>query len=184
MCRRSSGLRYDRFDLDFHNNRTGEDAAAATTTWCRRAPACVLKPVEPLSLYGSYSVSYLPSSGDQFTSLTATTETLEPEQFTNYEVGAKWDVAPDLSLTAAVYQLDRTNTAAPDPSDPDAHGADRQPAHQGLRARRDRRRDAGLAGGRRLRLSGRARSRAGPRRRAPGATVPLVPQHTLSLWNR
>ena len=29
----------------------------------------VIKPITPLSLYASYSVSYLPSSGDQFSSL-------------------------------------------------------------------------------------------------------------------
>ena len=31
----------------------------------------VIKPVDPLSLYGSYSVSYLPASGDQFGALTS-----------------------------------------------------------------------------------------------------------------
>ena len=30
----------------------------------------VVKPVENVSFYGSYSVSYLPSSGDQFSTLT------------------------------------------------------------------------------------------------------------------
>jgi catecholate siderophore receptor len=63
-------------------------------------------------------VSYLPSSGDQFSSLTATTQTLEPERFTNYEIGAKWDVRPNLALTLAAYRLDRTNTSAPSPVDP------------------------------------------------------------------
>jgi catecholate siderophore receptor len=63
-------------------------------------------------------VSYLPSSGDQFASLTATTRTLEPEKFANYELGAKWDARDDLALTAAVFELDRTNTSAPDPNDP------------------------------------------------------------------
>ena len=71
-----------------------------------------------MSVYGSYSVSYLPSSGDQFSSLTVITQQVEPEQFTNYEVGAKWDARPALSLTTAVYRLDRTNTRATDPNDP------------------------------------------------------------------
>jgi catecholate siderophore receptor len=31
------------------------------------------------------------------------------------EVGIKWDVLPDLALTAAVYRLERTNTRAPNP---------------------------------------------------------------------
>jgi catecholate siderophore receptor len=36
-------------------------------------------------------------------------------RFENIEVGLKWDVLPSLTLTAALYQLDRTNTRAIDP---------------------------------------------------------------------
>mgnify|MGYP003694657421 CR=1 FL=1 len=54
----------------------------------------VVKPIAPLSIYGSYSVSYLPSSGDQFSSLTTITQQVEPERFNNYEVGVKWDIVP------------------------------------------------------------------------------------------
>jgi len=78
----------------------------------------IMKPTEPLSLYGSYSVSYLPSSGDQFSSLTAITQQAKPEKFNNYEIGAKWDVRPRLALTTALYRLDRTNTRSTDPNDP------------------------------------------------------------------
>jgi catecholate siderophore receptor len=63
-------------------------------------------------------VSYLPSSGDQFSSLTTITEQVEPEKFNNYEVGAKWDAPYGLSLTTAIYRLDRTNTRSTDPNDP------------------------------------------------------------------
>jgi catecholate siderophore receptor len=73
----------------------------------------IYRPLEPLSLYASYSVSYLPSSGDQFNSLDATSAALEPEEFENIEVGAKWDMSPSLALSAAVYRLDRSNTRAP-----------------------------------------------------------------------
>ncbi|HEX5724695.1 MAG TPA: TonB-dependent siderophore receptor, partial [Longimicrobiaceae bacterium] len=111
------GLRFDRFGVDFHDNRSGAGLEREDDLVSPRA-GLVVKPAEPVSLYGSYSVSYLPSSGDQFSSLSATTRTLEPERFTNYEVGAKWDVRPALSLAAAVYRLDRTNTSAPDPDDP------------------------------------------------------------------
>src|SRR5215510_1948861 len=83
--------------------------ASAPTTSCRRVP---------VSIYTSYSVSYLPGSGDQFSSLTNITEQLKPEQFTSYEVGAKWDARPGLSLTTAVYRLDRTNTRSTHPNDP------------------------------------------------------------------
>jgi catecholate siderophore receptor len=35
---------------------------------------------------------------------------LKPEEFTNKEVGFKWDVAPRLFFTGALFQLDRENT--------------------------------------------------------------------------
>ena len=111
------GLRFDRFDLEYHNNRNGDTIGRVDDLVSPRA-GIVFKPVTPLSVYGSYTVSYLPSSGDQFSSLTVITEQLEPEKFTNLELGAKWDARPDLSLTAAVYQLDRTNTRSTDPNDP------------------------------------------------------------------
>ena len=77
-----------------------------------------MKPVEAVSLYTSYSLAYVPRAGDQLASLTLSNEALEPEQFTNYEVGAKWDVRPTLSFSSAVFRLDRTNVVVPDPVDP------------------------------------------------------------------
>ena len=46
-------------------------------------------------------MSYLPASGDQFGALTAVTTGLQPEKFTNKEVGAKWDIKPLLTFTVA-----------------------------------------------------------------------------------
>ena len=78
----------------------------------------VFKPVAPVSVYTTYAVSYLPGSGDQFSSLTTVTEQLKPEKFSNYEVGAKWGLPSGLELTTAIYRLDRTNTRSTDPIDP------------------------------------------------------------------
>jgi len=111
------GLRFDRFDLEYHNHRNGDVLTRPDNLLSPRA-GIVVKPITPLSIYGSYSVSYLPSSGDQFASLTVITEQVKPEQFNNYELGAKWDVLPTLALTTAVYRLDRTNTRSTDPNDP------------------------------------------------------------------
>ena len=88
------GLRFDRFDVEYHNNRTGDALARVDGLVAPRA-GVVFKPIAPLSLYGSYSVSYLPSSGDQFSSLTTITQQVEPEKFDNYELGSKWDSRPD-----------------------------------------------------------------------------------------
>jgi catecholate siderophore receptor len=71
-----------------------------------------------LAFYASYSRSYLPRSGEQLSSLNPGNAAFEPERFDNYEIGAKWDVSSILSLTAALYQLDRTNVVVPDPANP------------------------------------------------------------------
>lgn len=176
------GLRFERFDIDFHNNRTDEDLDRSDDLLSPRA-GLVIKPMEAASLYGSYSVSYLPSSGDQFSSLNATTETLEPEQFTNYEVGAKWDVRPNLSLSTALYRLDRTNTSAPDPNDPTKVVQTGSQRTSGW--------EVGVMGNVTSAwqvMGGFARQKAeitSTTSAAPeGREVPLVPETTLSLWNR
>ena len=79
---------------------------------------CFFKPVEPVSLYANYSVAYVPRAGDQLTSLTVTNATFKPEKFINYEVGAKWDMNPNLAFTAALYQLNRENVQITDPNSP------------------------------------------------------------------
>ena len=114
-----AGVRFDRFDLDYQDKRTPTHFDRVDNLWSPRA-GLVYKPVAAVSLYGSYSVSYLPSSGDQFSSLTVVTDQAKPEKFTNYEIGAKWDVATRLQLTSAVFWLDRTNTRSTDPNNPTA----------------------------------------------------------------
>jgi catecholate siderophore receptor len=111
-----AGIRFDHFDLRYHDNRAGTDLRRIDNMPSPRA-GVVFKLAPAVSLYGSYSVSHLPSSGDQFSSLTTITVQVKPEQFTNYEGGVKWDATRNLSLTAAVYRLDRTNTRATDPND-------------------------------------------------------------------
>jgi catecholate siderophore receptor len=175
------GVRLDRFDLRYHNNRNGETLSRADTLVSPRA-GVVFKPAAALSLYGSYSVSYLPGSGDQFASLTNVTQQLKPEKFSNYEGGVKWDLLPSLSLTSAVYRLDRTNTRATDPDDP---GRIVQTGSQ-----RTRGYELGVTG----RITPRWRIAGGyayqdafistATAAAPeGAQVGQVPHHTLSLWN-
>jgi catecholate siderophore receptor len=78
----------------------------------------VYKPVEPVSLYASYSLSYQPRAGEQLSSLSLSNASLEPETFRNYEVGVKWEIARVLELSAAAYRLDRGNVAVPDPVNP------------------------------------------------------------------
>ena len=112
------GLRYDNFDMDF-TDRRGEGTEFATSDDLLSPRAgLIYKPVENLSLYASYSMAYVPRSGAQLSSLTLTNEAFDPEEFENFEVGAKWDVSPQLAVTAAVFQLDRKNVLVTDPNDP------------------------------------------------------------------
>jgi catecholate siderophore receptor len=175
------GIRFDHFNLDFHNNRNAENLSRVDNLVSPRA-GIVFKPISPLSLYGSYSISYLPSSGDQFSSLTSITQTLKPEKFSNYELGVKWDVRPSLSLTAAAYRLDRTNTRATDPNEPTRivqTGSQRTNGFElGLNGNVTR--DWKIVGGY-------ARQNAfvtNATTAAPaGARVAQVPRNTFSLWN-
>ena len=113
-----AGLRYDVFSLDLRDERasvTGRrDFSRTDRIWSPRL-GLVVRPVDPLSIYASYSVSSLPASGDQFASLSVSTESLKPESFRNLEAGFKIDLTPRLMATGAVYQLERENTQAPDP---------------------------------------------------------------------
>ena len=109
------GLRYDQFDLTVANVFTNQSFNRTDDLWSPRA-GLVFKPRPNASIYASYTKSYLPQSGDQFLTLDISLATLKPETFDNYELGAKWDIRPNLSLTAAIYQLDRGNTRATGPT--------------------------------------------------------------------
>ena len=114
-----AGLRYDNFDIEGIDLLPAVDRPFARKDE-KVSPrlGLIFKPQENISLYGSYSQSFLPRSGDQFLALTVTQQNLAPEKFTNYELGAKWDVRPNLNMTLAVFQLERSNATTPDPSDP------------------------------------------------------------------
>ncbi len=114
------GLRHDNFDTDFTNLLNNSDINVSDNLLSPRA-GLIFKPVEAVSIYTNYSVSYVPRSGDQLTSLTATNASFKPEKFINYEVGAKWEVNPNLALTAALYKLERENVLVADPSNPAAN---------------------------------------------------------------
>ncbi len=175
------GIRFDHFNLDFHNNRNAENLSRVDNLVSPRA-GIVFKPISPLSLYGSYSISYLPSSGDQFSSLTSITQTLKPEKFSNYELGVKWDVRPSLSLTAAAYRLDRTNTRATDQNEPTRivqTGSQRTNGFElGLNGNVTR--DWKIVGGYAHQNAFVTNATTAA---AVGARVAQVPRNTFSLWN-
>jgi catecholate siderophore receptor len=103
-----AGLRYDRFDMSATDENTGIFRSRVDDTLSPRA-AVIVKPLDNLSFYTAYSISYLPSAGDQFSALNTGSALIPPQKFENTEVGVKWNILPKLQYTAAVYELNRTN---------------------------------------------------------------------------
>ncbi|WP_240309536.1 MULTISPECIES: TonB-dependent receptor [Sphingomonas] len=175
------GLRFDRFTLTVDDQRAGVATQSRTDRTVSPRLGVVLKPLRNLSAYGNFSRSFLPQSGDQSSALTLTTAALEPERFTNLEVGAKWEPLGGLLATAALYRLDRSNTQSRDALDNIVlTGATRT---RGLELGLERSISA------RWQVSaGYALQKAEIRRTttaAPaGRSVPLVPRHSLSLWSK
>ena len=183
-----AGLRFDSFKLRVNDLRAvgGGIFSRRDKLWSPRL-GLVLKPTDDLSFYTSYSRSYLPQSGDQFSGLTDVTEGLKPERFDNYEVGAKWEILDGLLATAAVYQLDRSNTRASDPANP------------GITILTGKQRSRGIELGLERSVTSRWLISAGytlqnAEIRNPvtsgstlipkGRKVALVPRNSFSLWNR
>jgi catecholate siderophore receptor len=180
-----AGLRFDSFKLQVDDLRpqVNRSFSRKDGLWSPRF-GLVLKPTDNLSIYTSYSRSYLPQSGDQFSGLDINTATLKPERFDNYELGAKWEPIAGLLATVAVYRLDRSNTRV---SNPDGSGTFLLTGEQ---------RSRGVELGLERSISNRWQVSAGyawQKAEITSATtacasgdcdVPNVPRHSFSLWNR
>jgi catecholate siderophore receptor len=178
-----AGLRYDHFELDVTNLNSGVEFGRTDDLWSPRL-GLIFKPMPNLSLYASYSRSFLPQSGDQFSGLDINTETLKPERFDNYEFGAKWEPVEGLLATAAIYQLDRSDTRV---ANPDGSGTFLLSGEQ---------RSKGVELGLERSISNEWQISAGyawQKAEVTEATtacpsgdckMPLVPKHSFSLWSR
>ncbi|HZF94972.1 MAG TPA: TonB-dependent siderophore receptor [Allosphingosinicella sp.] len=176
-----AGLRFDRFEIDAVNLNNNAEFSRTDELLSPRL-GLIVRPTDDLSLYASYSRSYLPSAGDQFASLDLSASALKPERFDNYELGAKWELFDGLLATIAVYRLDRTNTRAfaPDGRTIVQTGAQRSRGLEiGLERQLSNRWQ--ISGGYALQDAEITEATAA----APaGRTVPFVPRHQFSLWNR
>lgn len=183
------GVRLDRVEVDFTNRRA--DAAPADRELSSRddlvSPrvGLIYKPIEPVSVYASYTLSYLPRAGEQLASLTPSNKAIDPEEFTNYELGAKWDLREDLSLTAAIYQLDRSNVLLVNPvaGQPAILGDGARITGVELSANGRITKAWSIVGGYAYQdgaLTGTSNSATA----RDGAALSQLPLHTVSLWNR
>ncbi|MBX2846707.1 MAG: TonB-dependent siderophore receptor [Acidiferrobacterales bacterium] len=111
------GARFDSFDITVFNAEEGETRNRKDDQVSPRL-GLIYKPQENISLYASYSESFLPRSGEQFANINGDNDQLDPNTFNNLEYGIKWDPNPSLSLTAALFENEQSSpqVADDDPS--------------------------------------------------------------------
>ena len=119
------GFRFDEFDIDVLDIIEQNDGDAVAGDFQRKDSevtpryGLIYKPAENMSVYASYSETFLPRSGDQFLTLNLDSESTRPQFFENREVGFKWDFSSNLSLAAAAFELNRESYTSVDPEDPE-----------------------------------------------------------------
>ncbi len=120
-----AGLRLDEFDINVFDRIEQNDGDAVDGNFSRKDSEVtprlgfIYKPADSISIYASYSETFLPQSGDQFLTLSLDSESTRPQFFENREIGFKWDLRPDLALTTAVFELERESYTSVDPEDQD-----------------------------------------------------------------
>jgi catecholate siderophore receptor len=129
----NAAFRWDYFEADYHALRYSAtdltaDPTAENFLRIDRMPsyrgALVYKPRPNGSIYFSYGTSFNPSAESlnlitnarQFNTSSAF---LAPEENRAFEFGTKWDLRNNqLTLTSAVFRLEKTNARVPDPNNP------------------------------------------------------------------
>nr|WP_241664378.1 TonB-dependent siderophore receptor [Ningiella ruwaisensis] len=109
------GARFDSFDIEVFNadpdvleTRTRKDEEVSPRG------GLIYKPYENVSFYASYSESFLPRSGEQYTDINGSGNQLDPDTFTNQELGLKWDISEQMSLTMAVFENEQSSPQVSD----------------------------------------------------------------------
>ena len=101
------GGRFDSFDITVRDVKNGTSESREDEEVSPRA-GLIFKPQENLSLYVSYSESFLPRSGEQFKSLSSSSARLDPDVFESTEIGVKWDIRDNLSFTISYFDSEQT----------------------------------------------------------------------------
>ncbi|MFJ5447238.1 TonB-dependent receptor [Methylobacillus methanolivorans] len=118
----NAGVRYDRYRSEIQNRDVG--TGVKTTDFENdegffNYQLGIVYKVQPnASVYASYATSSSPvglAMGDYNyggTQLIAGTQDLSPERSKSFEVGTKWNVLEDLSLSAAIFHIRKNNARA------------------------------------------------------------------------
>ncbi len=109
------GARFDSFDIEVFNanpdvleTRTRKDEEISPRA------GIIFKPQENVSIYASYSESFLPRSGEQFTDINGNDDRLDPDTYTNQEIGIKYDFENGMSFTAAIFENEQSSPQVAD----------------------------------------------------------------------
>ena len=110
-----AGFRYDTIEQEVINNPTFFNPTSSESTINEDAftprAGVVYQPIEALSLYGSYSTSFLPNSAT-----TEEGELLEPERGEQFEIGARAELLEGrLTANLAFFDITKENVATTDP---------------------------------------------------------------------
>ena len=100
------GGRHDNFDITVTDIKNGTAENRKDSVFSPRA-GLVFKPNDGISLYWSYSESFLPRSGEQYKSLSASSARLDPDVYESSEIGLKYKVSPLLSMSLASFSSEQ-----------------------------------------------------------------------------
>lgn len=175
------GARVDRFTVRVDDHLPGSIDLTRTDTAISPRAGVIYQPNGAASLYAQYSYTFLPSG--QTLGLARNTVELRPEHATNYEAGAKLDLlARRLTVSTAIFRLDRNNVKNTDPNDPTRLLLTGQQRTDGFLV--------SAAGNldRRWKMSGGyanffARVTQDTASAPAGRRVGLVPRHQFTLWS-
>lgn len=107
------GARFDEFEISVLNMLVDETRQRKDDEISPRA-GIIYKPKENMSLYVSYSESFLPRSGEQFANINGANNQLDPDTYSNLEAGFKWNVTNRLKLTAAIFEIEKSSPQVAD----------------------------------------------------------------------
>ncbi|MEL6401401.1 MAG: TonB-dependent receptor [Cyanobacteria bacterium J06626_4] len=110
-----AGVRYETVEQETINNPTDLNPTSSESTLNEDAftprLGLVYQPIEEVSLYGSYTTSFLPNSAT-----TVDDEILEPEQGEQFEIGARAELLEGrLVANLAFFDITKENVATTDP---------------------------------------------------------------------
>jgi catecholate siderophore receptor len=182
-----AGLRYDKFKTKFNDIKNSSNSAIVNDQFLSPRIGLVYKPIDPVSIYTNYSLSYLPRTGEQLTSLTSSNKSFDPEKFTNIEAGIKYDLLQSFSISSAIYRLERSRMAISDPSSPTTNiiivdGQVTKGFELGVAGKLFD--SYSMYGGYTYQDAEITKNQGGSAQIASGTTLGHVPKHTFSLWNK